>query len=75
VGKVRLVDTGKGSFFGDCLYEQVLDRDDFGGVAAAVGLSRPGARCRYTAAYDEHSASKRRGITRKAAIWAFQEDD
>jgi len=44
VGKVRLVDTGKGSFFGDCLYEQVLDRDDFGGVAAAVGLSRPGAR-------------------------------
>ena len=80
MGKVRLVDTGKGSFFGNCLYEQVLDRDDFGGVAAAVGLSRPGAQgpkswCRHTAAYDEHSASKRRGGTRKAAIWAFQEDD
>jgi len=56
VGKVRLVDTGKGSFFGDYLYEQVLDQDDFGGIAAtvrlgavhgaaAVGLSRdPDAR-------------------------------
>ena len=37
MGKVRLVDTGKGSFFGDCLYEQVLDQDDFG-VAAAIQL-------------------------------------
>ena len=55
MGKVRLVDTGKGSFFGDYLYEQVLDQDDFGGIAAtvrlgavhgaaAVGLSRPGAQ-------------------------------
>jgi len=29
VGKVRLVDTGKSSFFGDYLYEQVLDQEDF----------------------------------------------
>jgi len=37
VGKVRLVVTGNGSLFGDCLYEQVLDQDDFG-VAAAIQL-------------------------------------
>ncbi|MGC9360036.1 MAG: hypothetical protein ACP5G7_06630 [Anaerolineae bacterium] len=28
-GKVRLVDTGKDSFFSDDVYAQVLDADDF----------------------------------------------
>jgi len=29
VGKIRLKKTGKDSFFGDYVYQQVLDEDDF----------------------------------------------